>query len=513
MPFELFLALRYLQRSKRRGGQRSARVTALAGVAGIACGVGALIFALALANGFQDEMRDKILRGTAHITLMRADGKPVEDARAVVARLRTVAGVADAAPTTYTGALLSGADGASYSVVRGIGQESERSLAEIRRTLTGGALEPLFAEARADVQPARGTRDAQPGDVNANHSEVDAGDGEPETKPGSVNADRDGIDANRDGLEAQRGGVGAQRGGVGAKGDEAGASQEEEAGGGLFGAFDPLGQETEGPPVAVIVGAELAARTGLRRVGDEGWLVTGEPTQEPPGLHPRARRVRVAGIFRSGLYEYDSSWVYVSLKDASELEGAKSSGGAQLISIETTDLYRTTETATRIRTLLGAGFKTVDWQEANAPLFAALQLERRTVALIIALIMFVAALNITTTLALVVIERRADIAILGAMGARPQSIMFIFLCEGAIIGATGAILGVALGLAACFVGERFKLVSLPADVYSLSVIPFHPHARDVLAAALIAFIISLLATIYPARAAARVRPAEALRYE
>jgi lipoprotein-releasing system permease protein len=99
------------------------------------------------------------------------------------------------------------------------------------------------------------------------------------------------------------------------------------------------------------------------------------------------------------------------------------------------------------------------------------------------------------------------------MGARPRSIMLIFMCEGAIIGATGAILGVALGLAACYIGERFKLVSLPADVYSLSAIPFHPHARDVLAAALVAFIVSLLATIYPARAAARLRPAEALRYE
>src|SRR5919206_3020984 len=106
MPYELFLALRYL-RSKRRGGRASARVTALAGVLGIACGVGSLIFALALSNGFQDEMRDKILGGTAHITLARADGKFIADPQALVARLRRVAGVVDAAPTTYTGALLS----------------------------------------------------------------------------------------------------------------------------------------------------------------------------------------------------------------------------------------------------------------------------------------------------------------------------------------------------------------------------------------------------------------------
>ena len=450
MPYELFLALRYL-RSKRRGRRAGARVTALAGVAGIACGVGALIFALALANGFQDEMRDKILNGTAHITLTRAGGnRLIEDAPAVIARLRGVEGVVDAAPTSYTGALLSGAGGDSYTILRGVEKTSARGIEEIRRTLVEGAVEPLFEEAR----------------------------------------------------EAERAEPKLRRYPKTPLSGETGADD-----GALFGA---LLDEQDASPAPVVVGAELAARTGLRHVGDEGWLITGQRFSEPPWFVTQTRRVRVAGVFRSGLYEYDATWVYVPLA-ASVDEGAK--GSAPVISIETADIYRTRETAARVRSALGADFKTVDWQEANAPLFAALQLERRTVALIIALIMFVAALNITTTLVLVVVERRSDIAILGAMGARPRSIMLIFMCEGAIIGATGALLGVALGLAACFVGERFKLVSLPADVYSLSAIPFHPHARDVAAAALVAFVVSLLATIYPARAAARLRPAEALRYE
>jgi lipoprotein-releasing system permease protein len=455
MPYELFLALRYL-RSKRRGRRAGARVTALAGVAGIACGVGALIFALALSNGFQDEMRDKILGSTAHITLTRADGEgAIEDTPAVMARLRGVAGVVDAAPTSYTGALLSGARGDAYTVLRGVEKTSGRSVAEISRTLVEGAIEPLF-EASQEEAGAGGT--------------VSRRDVKPE-----------------------------------AKGD--GQREAETDDGGLFGV--PL-DVPDAPPAPIVIGAELAARTGLRHVGDEGWLITGQRLSGPPWFATQTSRVRVAGVFRSGLYEYDATWVYVPL-DASVEKGAN--GSAPVISIETTDIYRTRETAARVRDALGANFKTVDWQEANAPLFAALQLERRTVALIIALIMFVAALNITTTLVLVVVERRSDIAILGAMGARPRSIMLIFMCEGAIIGAVGAALGVALGLAACYVGERFKLVSLPADVYSLSAIPFHPHARDVFAAALIAFVVSLLATIYPARAAARLRPAEALRYE
>jgi lipoprotein-releasing system permease protein len=470
MPYELFLALRYL-RSKRRGRRAGARVTALAGVAGIACGVGALIFALALSNGFQDEMRDKILGGTAHITLMRADGgDQIENTGDVIARLRRIEGVVDAAPTSYAGALLSGAGGDSYAVLRGVEKTSARSVADLRRTLVEGAVEPLFEEARAieraDPKLRRYPQTPLPGE-----SAPDAG-----------------------------------------------------------ALFNTLIDEQDASPMPVIVGAELGARTGLRHVGDEGWLITGQRFFEPPFFVTQTNRVRVAGVFRSGLYEYDSTWVYKALTDANSLEGASAKAperastevpegasakaqSAPVISIETADIYRTAEIARRVRDALGPTFKTVDWQEANAPLFAALQLERRTVALIIALIMFVAALNITTTLVLVVVERRADIAILGALGARPRSIMLIFMCEGAIIGATGALCGVALGLAACYTGERFKLVSLPADVYSLSAIPFHPHAPDVLAAALIAFIISLLATIYPARAAARLRPAQALRSE
>ncbi|MCA1593110.1 MAG: ABC transporter permease [Acidobacteria bacterium] len=414
MPYELFLALRYL---RVRRGRRVVKLTAAAAVFGIACGVAALIVALALANGFRDELRDKILRGTAHVTLMRSGGVAINEPRAVVARVRGVEGVLDAAPTTYEGALLSGPDGSAYTVMRGLDAESARTLSEVRRTLLSGAVEPLFS----------------------------------------------------------------------------GAGESDEN------------------PAPVIVGADLAARTGLARVGEEGLLITGEQSASPAGFMPRSRRVRVAGVFRAGLYDYDATWSYLSLGDVSRVAGPEMKSSA--ISIEVRDIYDAGALAVRVRRAMGDGWTTVDWREANRPLFAALELERRTVALIIMLIMLVAALNITTTLALVVVERRADIAVLGTMGAQPRGVMLIFMLEGALIGAIGALVGVALGLAACALGNYFRLVQLPADVYSVSNVPLHAHALDVVWPALAAFAVSLLATLYPARQASRVRPAEALRYE
>src|SRR3712207_2431295 len=220
MPYELFLALRYL---RVRRGRRVARWTALAAVVGIACGVAALIVALALANGFRDELRDKILRGTAHVTLSR-EGEGGEDAHALAERVRKVEGVSDAAPTAYEGALLSGPAGAAYTVLRGVDEQSTRARTQLQSTVTEGSLDSIF----------------EASDVGAKAVEGDA------------------------------------------VGDEA--------------------------PVPVVLGEELAERTGLTRVGEEGWVLTGGASQESGASRevdayvPRARRVRVAGLFRSGLY-------------------------------------------------------------------------------------------------------------------------------------------------------------------------------------------------------------------
>jgi lipoprotein-releasing system permease protein len=428
LPFEVFLALRYL-RARRRG--RLARATAVAAIAGIAFGVAALITTTAIANGFRDEMRDKILSGTAHVTLMRADGAPIASYPFIVSRLKSIKGVSAAFPTTYNGALLAGPKGSGYAVLRGIDTNSPESISEISRTLTSGTVASLAETSAVDMKSKAPSVSEQ-------------------TQP-------------------------------------------------------PLAVATE---PNIIIGAELAARTGLT-VGEEGTLISGDAKTLSMGGKPREQRVRVTGIFRSGLFDYDSTWVYIKLDEAAHLAGMPRS--ASVISIQVSDIYNTSQVRSDVSALMGAEYTTVDWQEANRPLFAALTLERRMVLVLISLITLLAALNITTTLVLLVSEKRSDIAILGAMGARRASIMTVFIIEGAIVGLVGTVTGAVLGIIACALGNHYRLVSLPGEVYSLSNIPFHVHAGDVLLAVSVAFLLSLIATIYPASAAARLRPVEALR--
>lgn len=405
MPYELFLAIRYLRSRRKR---RLARVTALVGVLGISLGVAAFIAAIALANGFRDEMREKILRGTAHMNVMRTDGKRITDYREVSARIKTVDGVIDAMATTYDGAVLIGPNAYAYAVLRGVDGEVARSESQVKQSLVEGST--------------------------------------------------DGI---------------------------------------LYG--------KEGEPPNAVIGAELATHTGLH-VGDVADLVLINASLT--SNQPVKRFIRVVGIFRSGLFEYDSTWIYLPLEIASTFAGAPQS--ASVVSIDVSDIYDVKSIAAKIRATLGESYAIVDWQEANQPLFNALALERRMALFIIALIILIAALNITTALILVVVERRTDIGILGAMGATSKSIMGIFMIEGAIIGTVGALFGVVLGSITCFIGNHYKLISLPADVYSISNVPFNAQLRDVALAALVAFLLSLVATIYPARAAARVRPVDML---
>jgi lipoprotein-releasing system permease protein len=274
------------------------------------------------------------------------------------------------------------------------------------------------------------------------------------------------------------------------------------------GSVDPLfansGQEQDSPPV--VLGAELAARTGVK-VNDAAEIISAQAGLSPSNSN--RRHVRVAGIFRSGLFEYDSTWIYLPLETAAAFAGG--AHAASVISVQVRNIYDVKHIAAKVRELLGGSYTTVDWQEANRPLFTALAFERRIGVVIIALIILIAALNITTTLILVVTERRRDIAILNAMGATSKSIMSIFVVEGAIVGLLGAFVGASLGAIATVVTNHYQLISLPGDVYSISHVPLNLNLRDMAFAALVAFALSIIATLYPARAAASIRPAEMLR--
>ena len=251
----------------------------------------------------------------------------------------------------------------------------------------------------------------------------------------------------------------------------------------------------------IAVGKRLAEKLNLK-IGDSAEILTLE-NQNPS-------KNKIAETFETGLYDYDSAWIYISPETFAKIHNRQIFTPTNL-SISVKDIYKSNETADKIRLELGENFKIIDWQKANQPLFAALSLERKVSLVVISLIIFIAALNITTTLALLVNERRLDIAILRTCGAKTQSLATIFLLEGFFLGFTGIFFGVILGLLVCFAGNYFKLVSISAEVYSLNYIPFHPNIANILLIISIAFLICLAATVYPALKASRIKPSENLR--
>ncbi|MGI9035412.1 MAG: ABC transporter permease [Pyrinomonadaceae bacterium] len=258
--------------------------------------------------------------------------------------------------------------------------------------------------------------------------------------------------------------------------------------------------------IEISIGAELAEKTGLK-IGDEAEIIL--PASQS-AIAPKTAPVKIENIFRTGLYDYDSTWIYIAPADLAKLADEPVFTPA-VLSVSVKDIYAADKTAAAIRKFLPPDFKVLDWQEANRPLFAALSLEKKAALAIISLIIFIAVLNITTTLALLVNERRLDIAIFRTCGAKTRSLISIFLFEGLLLSLIGIFSGIILGLTGCFVANYFRLVSLPADVYSLSEIRLISNFGDVFLTAAIAFILSLTAAIYPARRAARIKPLENLR--
>jgi lipoprotein-releasing system permease protein len=271
--------------------------------------------------------------------------------------------------------------------------------------------------------------------------------------------------------------------------------------------------ETEAAALeGIILGKQLAQSMALR-VNDVVTAISSQNRLTPAGLQPRPRytRFRVIGIFASGLYDYDAKWAYIGLPAAQKVRG--NGDAAEVIQMKVADIYAVKEVGARVRAIAGPGFLTNDWQELNKPMFAALELQHRMVYVFFALLIAIAALNIITTLTMMVIEKNRDIGILRAQGSTPRSIRRIFMLQGLVIGLIGAASGLLLGLGLGWMANHYQLISIPAEVYSVSYITLKPKWADCASVALLAIVICLLATIYPARAAARLMPVEALRHD
>jgi lipoprotein-releasing system permease protein len=273
--------------------------------------------------------------------------------------------------------------------------------------------------------------------------------------------------------------------------------------------LDDLAAPDQGP-APVLLGRDLAASLGVAS-GDVVSLTSPQGRLSPMGVLPKVSKLRVLGTVRSGLYEFDSAWAYVPLASAQRLFG--DGDWVSLVEIRIDDMYAVKPAAAAIASALGEGFVTSDWIQMNGSLFQALWLEKTVIGIVIFLIVMVAALNIVATLVLMVMEKHKDIAILVSMGASRGAIARIFMLQGTIIGAVGTLVGGGLGWAVCYFFDRYRLIQIPGDVYYVSHLPFTLLPGDATLVLAGALLTCFLATIHPARGAARLDPAEALRYE
>jgi lipoprotein-releasing system permease protein len=276
------------------------------------------------------------------------------------------------------------------------------------------------------------------------------------------------------------------------------------------GKFADLATGEPGEPPLAAIGNELSRNLNLS-VGDYLNVISPLGTLTPMGRLPRMKAFRIAAIFHSGMYEFDSSLVYTSIPALQEFLGL----GRRVtgLEVEIKDIYAAAELAEVIQKKLGPPFFTRNWMYMNRSLFAALKLEKIAMFIILTLIILVAAFGISSTLFMMVMKKTRDIAILKSMGATRKSIMKIFILNGLIIGGLGTIGGLGLGLGLCAILKKYQFIKLPRDVYYISTLPVTVQVPDVLAIIAAAMAISFLATLYPSWQAARMDPVEAIRYE
>ena len=277
----------------------------------------------------------------------------------------------------------------------------------------------------------------------------------------------------------------------------------------LLRATEILRQDADGIP-AVLVGRILAEDLKIS-AGDYVTLTSPQGNLTPFGMLPRSRRFHVNGIFDSGFYDYDANWGFVTLGSAQSLAGI--GDVVSLLEVRVTQMDDANSIAGDLLRRAGPGFLTSTWMDENRALFRALSLEKLVTALFIGLITFVAGLNILVVLTMTVTDRARDIAVLMAMGARRQQLRKIFILQGLVVSVAGTIAGLLIGYTFAWIADKWRLIPLNPEVYAIPYVPFHANALDAIWIAAAALVISIGATILPARSASRILPVEILRFE
>lgn len=267
-------------------------------------------------------------------------------------------------------------------------------------------------------------------------------------------------------------------------------------------------QNAQLPPI--VLGSDLADTIGAI-AGDSVLVISPQGEMTPLGVIPKYVRFRVAGTFHSGFYQYDAQMGFIRLADAQRLFDEPDV--LSVISFKVDNLNHAPQIAHAIEQAAGPGYMTTNWTDENRELFRALKLEQIVTFIVIALIVIVAALNILIALTMMVMEKTRDIAVMMSFGVDPGQVRRIFLLQGLLISVVGTVLGLALGYLASWAGGHYHFIHLSADVYSIDTLPFAPRVLDGVIVSVVSIGISILATLYPSSSAAKVLPAEALRYE
>jgi lipoprotein-releasing system permease protein len=443
MRFELFIATRYL-RAKRR--QAFIGIITGISIAGVAAGVASLIVALAINNGFRQDLQERLIGSTSHVSLLRVADDGIKDWPPLLDRLSKQPHVVAAAPAIFEQVLISIGPRARGAVLKGMVPADERRVGDLLSTIKEGSADALEESPSAPEDHLGRAAPLMQGATSAENS------------PDSLA-----------GVHAR---VAAM------------------------------------PPI--ILGKDMADSLGAT-VGSVVLVTSPQGELTPFGMVPKYSRFRVAGIFNSGFYDYDSSWAFTRLSDAQRLFGL-----GDLISViefRVDDIDKADLVSRQLEDAAGKGFMATNWKEQNKALFHALNMERLVTYITVGLIVFVAALNILISLIMMVMEKTKDIAVLLSMGTRRSQVRNIFIAQGVLIGVIGTAIGLLLGYAISYAGGHYHMISLSPEVYSIDYVPFAPRLKDGLWVVLVAVGVSFVATLYPSWSAGRTLPAEALRYE